>query len=661
MKKIFRFLKPVLPVLALGLLFAGCKDDSVPSQGHTAAINVSTKTLEPNATGSNGESGTIKAFVGTVVTAQGFNLDQVTSVTLGGMECEVVEQTISLLKFKVPALELAQSDTPYQQDLQVLQGDNVIFRYDYYVTIPVTDAIVTGYSPAAGSVGSIVKIEGRNLEQVAEVHFGEAVILSDSFTEVVAGSTNSSVSFAVPAGNYPEGASEVAISAIWGGNNTLDVTGEVLFTMQTPKVNVYTQEEGVNAVIGDEFTLTGEFIDMLSNFKWGAYELIVLEQSAEAVTLKFPSSIEAADPVVVAADVTAEWGTPAQIKTLVSAMRLDTTPQGPAKPVFESMSAEEGYFLAKVVSVKGQNMASIEKFVVGGLDAVLSGEPNDVEAKFIIPEDFEFDAATEVTLEAVYGGGTKVDFGTIKIYPFYCFKGVKLGLGSNSKGTYTDFAAANAFFYPDLGKVVSTTEWLDGAMDPYAATGSNPAVKAAGVLTTSALTEEEYYGVLPYMSFIANSSHKLSIAGCANSSSQLKCHFIWDDAAAEFSPLPNTFGTPLMYYRVLANDNTWSLKVKSGDLESLVAYDGSTPGQGAPALGKPEAVADGKTWAEDTVIAVGYSSYAAAAKPTGLADLAKVGFIHIKVVTCADLSTGLANADRAGYIEFDFYWSKRIK
>lgn len=655
MKKLVQYMLALFAVVAIGALATSCSDNSTDPEGHTAAINITTKKLVPDATGSSGESGTTQAFIGTVVTAEGFNLDQVTAVLLGGMECEIVEQTISKLQFKVPALELAQSDTPYRQDLLVMQGEQTIFTYEYYVTVPVTDAIVMGYSPAQGTVGTTIKIEGRNLEQLSEIRFGNETVRSDKFTAVVAGSQNSSVSFVVPAGSYAAGESNVAISAIWGGSNTIDVTAEALFKMQTPKIDTYQQGEGVNAVIGDEFKLTGQFIDFLSNFKWGSYELIVLEQTATEVTLKFPSSIEPTDPVVATADVTAEWGTPAQSLKLVNGMRLDTTPQGPAKPVFGELVAEEGCYLAKTVVVKGQNMASIEGFVVGGLEAKLAGEPNDVEAAFIIPEEVTFTTATEVSLEAVYGGGTKIDFGTIKVYPFYYFKGVRLGLGSNSKSTYTQYASENSFFYPDLGRVVSASEWLDSQLDRYAASGSNAAVTAANTLTKSAITEAEYYAVKPYIFFITNSKSELGIAGCANSNSQIKTHCTYDDSA--FTSLPSAYGTPIVMYRVLGDDQVWAEKVKSGQLESIAAYDGSVPGQGKPNMGAT--CADGKTWVKGSVIVVGYTSYTSGVKPAALTDLAKIGFIHIKEVTCAD-ANGAAVASREGYIEFDFYWSKTI-
>uniref|UniRef100_UPI004056C9D5 hypothetical protein n=1 Tax=Alistipes sp. TaxID=1872444 RepID=UPI004056C9D5 len=642
-------------------LFTACSEDNTDSVVHAPAIDVTNKTLEPNATGVNGESGTVRAFIGTVVTAKGFNLDRVTRVEMGGMTAEIVEQTIAELKFKVPALELAQRDEAYYQDLYIYAGEELIFRYDYYVTVPVTDAIVMAYAPTEGTVGTTVKIEGRNLEQITEIRFGSVSLLSDQFTEVVAGSEQSSVSFTVPAGEYPAGESLQPIAALWGGSNEIDVTGENRFTLRTPKVEAMTQSEPNR--IGDEITIYGEFLDLLGDYKWGDYAMIVLEgATAEAVTLKFPSSIEPTDPVLASADLTATWGEPQQRCLIAAAWQVDTTPQGPAKPLFESFTATDGgaenrLYLGKVVTVKGQNMASIEGFVVDGLEAELSGEPNDVEASFIVPDGVTFTEATDVKIEAIYGGGTVIDFFEAKVYPFYFFKGIRLGLGSSSKSTYTEYAAENAFFYPDLGRVVSTLEWKTTPLDPYAASGTNPAVKGGSVITAGTITSEDYYNVLPYIFFIANSSHKLSIAGCANSSSQIKNHCIYEEGSAV--PLPSAYGTPLVMYRALGDDKKWAMAVKEDRLTSLVNYDGNTPGQGAPALGTE--VKDGSTWMKGSVVAVGYFGFVEGEKPSKLEQLHKVGFMHITDLTCADLATGLANEDRAGYVEFDLYWSKAIR
>lgn len=654
MKNIWKSLAALL--LGAALLTA-CGDDSTDPEGHVPAVDVTTKTLEPNATGSAGESGTTRAYIGTVVTAQGFNLDRVSRVTVADVEAEIVEQTIKVLKFRVPALDLEQRDDAYHTDLLVYDADGatVIFRYDYYVTVPVTDAVVAGYSPESGTVGTVVKIEGRNLEQVTEIRFGDAVILSDAFAEVVEGSVSSSVSFAVPAGNYAAGESEIAIKALWGGANEADVTGETPFRMQTPRVDAVEQPANENSAIGDELTLTGEFLDLLSDVRWGDCELIVLEHTAETLAVKFPSSIEATDPVVSAADITAVYGEPAQPLTLAAAWRVDTTPQGPAKPVLSKMEAEDGgadnrFYLGKTVTVTGENMASVEGFLVDGVAAELVGEPNDVEAQFVVPDEVTFTEAAEVSIEALYDGGSKVDFGTATVYPFYYWKDVVLGSGSSSVKTYPypEFAWTNAFFLPDTGEVISTDEWVSRLIDPFACLNSaNAALSSNNTLNKANVTAEQYYAALPYIFLSAGSDGKLAFQNPANSASQLKTHR-YEEGSTSVS---TTFGTPIIYFLVLKSGDEYDA-AKAGLLTGLSTI-GKVAGSAAPAFG------DSKNFTVGDVLVVHYVTYTKGAKPAAAEDIRKQGYMVVTEVTCGDAATGMAT-DLDGHMKFDFYWSKQL-
>ncbi len=644
--------KGMAALLAGAALLTACGDDSTEPDGHVPAIDVTTRKLAPDATGSNGESGTTRAYVGTVVTAEGFNLDQVGDVTFDGVSAEIVEQTIKTLKFKVPVLDLAQRDDSYRTDLLVLdRTGNIVFRYEYYVTVPVTDALASGYSPAEGTVGTVVTIEGRNLEQVTEIRFADRTILSDAFTEVVAGAEKSSVSFAVPAGNYAAGESEVAIAAVWGGVNEIDVTGEVLFRMQTPRVDPLQQPEGTNSLIGDEVTMTGEYLDLLSEIEWGDSELIVLEQTASTLKVKFPSSIDPTDPVVAAADIAAVYGEPAQRTVLAAAWRLDTTPQGPAKPVLKEMTAEDGkFYLGKKVTVKGENMASVEGFFVDGVAAELAGESNDVQAEFIVPDGVTFTEASEVAVEVVYGGGTKVDFGTATVYPFYYYKDVMLGSGSSSVKNYPypEYAWTNAFFLPDSGEVISTDTWVNEAVDAFARlSASNAAITSANTLNKASVTAEQYYGVQPYIFLSTGSDGKLAFQNPANSASQLKTHRYEEGKTA----VSSTFGTPIIFYNVLKEGATFDA-VKAGTLISMTEIE-KVAGSSAPAFGAS------RNFVVGDVIAVQYVTYTKGAKPAADEDICKQGYMVVKEVTCGDAAAGTAT-DLNGHVKFDFYWSKTL-
>ena len=153
------------------LLSGGCNDrDGLIDKDdvrHVPALNAQTFMPLSN------ESGSVKAYVGTEVSVSGFNLDQVGSVTVDDIAVEITEQNIKQIKFKIPALDHAQRDQPYAVELKAFdKQEQAFYTGDYFVTIPVTDAIVSGYAPAEGTVGTEITLSGRNLEQVTRVHFG---------------------------------------------------------------------------------------------------------------------------------------------------------------------------------------------------------------------------------------------------------------------------------------------------------------------------------------------------------------------------------------------------------------------------------------------------------------------------------------------------------
>ena len=350
-------------ILLASLFIAGCQEESVEII-NTPAFDSSTVSPAAN------ESGTVRAYVGTEVTASGFNLDKVTDVMVDEVKAEIVSQTIKTISFRMPAMEFAQQDAPYNVVIKAFDGDKVVFTHNYYLTIPVTDALVSGYDPKSGTVGQVVTISGRNLEQVNSVSFNDVKVAAEAFVEIKA----DVVKVAVPALPAEAGRASVAIKAVWGAGNQIDVTGEQPFTLNVPFFNAYTQSEP--AKLSDEIILTGVNLDLVEKVTWGAVELLIAEQAAESMTVKIPTSIEKQDPVVAKAALAAVYGEPAQTVTVAAEFLVDTTPMGPAAPVFASAApsdnAYSGFYLAKEVTVSGANFASIEKFEVDGIEVELS-------------------------------------------------------------------------------------------------------------------------------------------------------------------------------------------------------------------------------------------------------------------------------------------------
>lgn len=624
------------------VLFASCAKEK-QTLVNTPAVNVTTEKLDPN----TDESGTVRAFAGTKVTAKGLNLDKVGAVKIDGKEATIVEKTMKTIVFEIPVLDKAQQDEPYMVTLEVFDADakTVIFKYDYFVTVPVTDALISGFEPKSGTVGTSVTISGRNLEQLASVSFGGVA------ANIVSLESSSAV-VTVPAVKVSAPDTELDVAAVWAGG-TIPMADK--FTLSVPVFNSFSQAEP--AKLGDEVVLSGHNLTLVSSVKWGDEELLIAEASGESITFKIPSGIAQQNPAVQSKALTAFYGIPAeQPVTILADFKVDTSPIGPSAPVFASaVPADEGYnglYLGRTVTVKGENMASIEKFEIDGIEASLASEPTDIQAQFVVPGSISGTAAKEVSLVAIWNGGNRAEFGTVTVYPFYYTKGLRIGTGSNSKNTYPAYNNQNAFILLDEGRVISADEWNDIPVDAPAKAGTNSVVSQSNKVTGG--SKDSYYSAKPYMFASASSAHKLAFNNPANSASQLKTHRLSDLSTS----LPSTFGTPIIFMKIIGEGDT-KTNVSAGTLTDILCEQ-DPAGTSAPAFGKEE----GNTWVKGSVICLQYLTYDHASttggKAADISDVHKTGFMYVREVTCGDPATGLALESREGYIEIDLYWSNVI-
>lgn len=335
------------------------------------------------------------------------------------------------------------------------------------------------------------------------------------------------------------------------------------------------------------------------------------------------------------------------------------------------------FYLNTAATATGLNLGAIEKVTVDGKEVPAAGlQVSDNQIIFKIPDTIEKTTATSCAVVGYDSSDNEYALGSIMVYPFFYYKDVQLGLGSNKEDSYTEYASQNAFFVPDLGKVISTKEWYDTPIDSFVVSSDEAGLTNTAVTFTTVdnkntysglnkdnITAAQYYASMPYFFFVADSKQKLSFASVANSESVIRNHYYPEDGGGYRNLIANKmFGTPITFYRVLASDNDWSKAVTEGTLESM-NYEGTKPSSGGPALGTE--TTDGGTWTKGAVIVIGYATYVKGAKPSAsnMSDLAKKGFIHIKEITCANLTTGLTTSQdepREGYIKFDFYWSKPI-
>ncbi len=354
---------------------------------------------------------------------------------------------------------------------------------------------------------------------------------------------------------------------------------------------------------------------------------------------------------------------------------FEETVVDPDAPRFTSAEPSEAGFgnlyLGREVTVTGANLDKVEKFVVDGVEAELSEAASATEAKFVMPESISGTSARQVKLSAVTGGRT-VDMGVITVYPFYCTKGLRIGVGANSEADYTDDGRNMSFLLFNEGRVISAQEWVESGIDPFAASGTNTVTTGSSKVTGS---EEDYYSVQPYMMLTSSGDPesadesklpKLAFQNPSNSSTQLRNHrYPGGDPVIgldENGGKNSTYGTPVVKFRVIYNDADTKNAVINGTLDDI-SYAKSMGNSNAPAL-SPEAEGEGSsTWMKGSVILVQYLNYERAETGSGassVADVERQGYIYVRDITCADLAAGWPLYPSTGYVEFDLYWSNPL-
>lgn len=346
-------------------------------------------------------------------------------------------------------------------------------------------------------------------------------------------------------------------------------------------------------------------------------------------------------------------------------------PEPEVVPAITSIAAADGgkFYLNTAGVIKGTDLDAVTAVSIGQTTLTIDSQ-SATEIKFSFPAEdgadaaleFENEEADEFTVTLAYGEDQTLDAtDKITIYPFYYYKDVVLGIGSNGNKTYTKFGHDNAFFMPDTGEVLSATEWKTTAVDKWFLTeGGNPYIESSSILSATA-TDEIYYGVKPYLYFYASSS-ELCLPNSSSSDSKVNRHYEY--ANDEYVALAKTFGTPVIIFSIITNQNpALAETIKSGEVTSI-QYTGSF-GSSEPKLAVTEA---NNKFVEGSVIGVGYSTTSGAKKPfeqgktsksLGSAeDVAKIGYLYIKEITCVEPGTITLKEVRDGYIKFDFYWSK---
>ncbi len=632
----------------------------------------------------------------TETTIEGFNLDLIDVITYGAdaVECAINEaSTATELKFTLPYDEDNYGETDVYSNtvtatLSFFYGETTpqqattIYPMTVLVTPPTPTVETISYDTAKLSNGSVVTLTGEYLDYITSLKINTTTIASSAFTT----SEADEVSFTFTSDMLASiGTSEYSLFMSYQvGENAAVADADTGKTIQAA-LPIITTSGSYAATTGIPFTIEGTDLDLISAVTYTYFDApdvfnipctIGASSTATALvvtipydasygtsgTLYFDYGYDASDltrsPLLVSITLTVEEPT-----MYVSGIEIT---DGVA-----TATADNGVYLNSKITITGSGLEALSDVMLGGV-AVTATEVADDKYVFTVPystdmefdqtssvesndNDYTFDTATKMSL--TYGSeSTKI--ADLKVYPFYYYKDVTLGMGTGSTSSYTAYAHANAFFMLNSGTVISASDWYNNDIDPYAKSGSNTIITSANTIKkeNADATMENYYSVKPNFFVNCTSAGKLSLLSASNSSSALKTHYRYDSS---YTALPSAYGTSIMGFRNITSDTDDALvAIKAGTLETI--NESAQTSSATPALGK---VADRSTsvWNVDDVLMFSYATFTWGAPKPYMPEGRLMGYIHITDMTCGDADTGLTDRDTAdyagGYLKFDVYVS----
>lgn len=358
---------------------------------------------------------------------------------------------------------------------------------------------------------------------------------------------------------------------------------------------------------------------------------------------------------------------------LVKNFNVNTIPEVLTEPKNVKVYADNGYYLAKEVVIKGKGIDLIKTVKLGDLEAEIVSKTAKV-LTFKVPEEYAFNTATSCKLEVIYGKEDKIMVlnDGIMVYPFYYWKNVVMSVGSDNGNInkYDQTGADMAFLSLDTGEPISTTQFIEQKWDPYySVTEDNPVMAGANKIDKSKITKEQYYAIKPYISFV--SQGQINFAGPAKDGALMGSFKYKKDGA--WMPARKTWGT-LVYGLASVNYTgspaalmAYADSVRNGTIQSLLGLNQSL-GSSGPKLQTAACTANGQfnAVAPSNVIAFGWAAYDEAAEgKVGVSggNYHKIGFIVIKNVTNLNADSKIVEVDGilSSRITIDVFWPHNTK
>lgn len=334
--------------------------------------------------------------------------------------------------------------------------------------------------------------------------------------------------------------------------------------------------------------------------------------------------------------------------------------------------------VGRITTITGKNLDQISAVKVGGENANIASQ-SATELSFTVPmvEGFVEGAGNQTSLAIDYFG----DFESAVIKESLPATVLRLKIWEGITTFCQDVGCIRleSFFSPETGIIYHNNRWRT-EVDPVSYNNDGKVCSANNVPSVS---EADYNSVNPYFYFsgvkAAGTATECSIQimGPATSSSQFKNFFFEPIKKDQYRLLPNGgYGTPVLSFRYLdpSAPAEKALADKVRNLEFDVIDEASFPIDveqktvaGVP-IAKPAGSSNSVDWAPgifsdktekldaevDAVLMVLYFDYHGIASVDPLANVKRIGFIHITKVNFRPVSGAPSQSD----ITYNVYWQK---
>lgn len=653
-------MKKIISILTIALVLVGVSfisscneyDWEIDDSLRTPAVN----TMYAEGTTALGTT-TVGVEVGTLVEVTGNSLDRVTLITVGANEAAFETEGFLNLTFNIPYgnydysfdSDTYLSGVRYQDTVRVygITGEDMIYQKVIYLNVPFSTP-VGSVDLETATVGDVVTISGYCLDQVTSVKMGSTSVdftLSDD---------NSAITFSVPAGSYEPGDNTYSLLLVYDGGY---YEAALEFTVQIPEGLV----EGTSATgaINSDNTIVGTGLNLITRVSFAGVDCtIVSDGAADTLIYRVPNETFNITPDadnIITTDVIGYYGTPEQEVVLVSGFVFDATAPEYDTPVISSIAATDdvagdgsstapyGAYLGGSVTMTGTYLLGVTALTVDGVDAEIVAQTEST-LEFIVPSGISIDEVSlyDISVTGPFnedGVYTKVT--SMYIYPFFHWTNMTIHGKAYKNGE-------GCFLVPDLGRVVSTDEWvnerIDGFAIDYSGNGwTGAAVKSASVLDYTIVTsEEDYLSCLPYIFLNINSSVNVRFQNPAGSNSCL--NNFYTSAGDKIITSGSGPGTPIIMFKDLT-DNTYETYVNEKTLTSQNTYTYVSSSSTRDYYSH---------WTVGSVMAVQHFSYAAGDGTRTIDRVSKTGFM--KIVAVDGFGDAANTGSTSSTVTVDIFW-----